>query len=598
MYLVFLKLLQGLRTPYSVKYKTKGALQAKICREYSYTTEEVIFTALSSIACFGQSDEEVEQYISKDSKTNTSSLALVMGTFADEVNADNAYQLDENEAQLKEQLMSTQFYEKGLVEYSHDPKTGDVIYRVDNKHGGREEVEKYRHLLELLMQNKFKKYAIPVKWLELGMCLQLHAELKKVHFVCVSDCEQIGRRLNMTEGMVKAALQFLHKYIGLILYFPENENLKNYVICDHQYVFSSISELIFEVYNPKKHLISDSKCQEFIETGCFTPEDIKTSEKSNSEKRLPIKDLVEILLHLNIVAPCQSSYFLPAVLRSAKTEQLMFPTNDGSCPEPLCLSFETGYLPLGFVCALIARLTSEGTFKLRGPKQKCEINRNKVTFCLRGRYIITLISWPKYCEFRVSRPDGARTDEEYHSENSCPLIRDTVHNAVNHIIKSMTQNSVFHLSQIYKLGFKCPNHKSETDYGHEPLAVFDLNDVDNIMCQQCGLTPKFSVHNRVNAWFAPRITTQPLSPEKELNIEESIRLTITATGARLLEYQWIKDKIELGDSQNFQGSKSSSLNIRVTSEQQKGIYSCEVTNKFGRVSSDKVSVVINVTGEQ
>ena len=52
LYLVFMKLLQSLKKPYPVQYKSKKALKATVSEDYSYTTEEIIFSALSSIACF------------------------------------------------------------------------------------------------------------------------------------------------------------------------------------------------------------------------------------------------------------------------------------------------------------------------------------------------------------------------------------------------------------------------------------------------------------------------------------------------------------------------------------------------------------------
>ena len=81
--------------------------------------------------------------------------------------------------------------------------------------------------------------------------------------------------------------------------------------------------------------------------------------------------------------------------------------------------------------------------------------------------------------FRVALASGAKTDEDFSYENCCPLIRDTICEAINQIINSMRQSSVFHLSRTYTLGFKCPNpdHASNTDYGHTPQAVFDLNNI-------------------------------------------------------------------------------------------------------------------------
>ena len=65
LYLVFMNLLKGLDTRYPVMFKCKDSGQQVLCQNYTYTSEEVIFTALSSIASFGNLDKEVEMYVLK-----------------------------------------------------------------------------------------------------------------------------------------------------------------------------------------------------------------------------------------------------------------------------------------------------------------------------------------------------------------------------------------------------------------------------------------------------------------------------------------------------------------------------------------------------
>ena len=90
LYLVFMKLLQGLTTRYPVAFKCKDGRGSKLCKNYTYTSEEVIFTALSSIACFGNLDEDVERYVTKSGdKKQTNSLAFLVGTFRDEIKDKN-----------------------------------------------------------------------------------------------------------------------------------------------------------------------------------------------------------------------------------------------------------------------------------------------------------------------------------------------------------------------------------------------------------------------------------------------------------------------------------------------------------------------------
>ena len=86
LYLLFTKLINSSEQVISiddlsklqpVQYCTKGDNKPQDCENYTYTLQEVVFCALSSIACFKLSDREVEKYITKESDARkTSSLAL------------------------------------------------------------------------------------------------------------------------------------------------------------------------------------------------------------------------------------------------------------------------------------------------------------------------------------------------------------------------------------------------------------------------------------------------------------------------------------------------------------------------------------------
>ncbi len=83
LYLVFMNLEQKLGSRYSVPFKCKDSTM-NLCKDYSYTSEEVLFSALSSIACFGHPDEQVEIYVQKPASGDTEqkdSLALLVELF-------------------------------------------------------------------------------------------------------------------------------------------------------------------------------------------------------------------------------------------------------------------------------------------------------------------------------------------------------------------------------------------------------------------------------------------------------------------------------------------------------------------------------------
>ncbi len=517
LYLVFMKLQQGLSSRYNVQFKCNDS-KMKLCKNYSYTSEEVMFTALSSIACFGHSDEQVEMYIRKPSSQSETirkdALALLVGTFLDEIQKNKQLKLEDVTNQLEKRLEDTAFYKEGLIHR----KSFSLL--VNNMTGDDSEIEQQRNLLEKIIKDKFREYEIPTQWLMLSICLKLLAVNQNKYHVSFDDCVLLGKHLGMYKDMVSVALQFLHKYLGLVMYFPHHEKLKKIVICDPQVVFSTISELIFNIYDPNENQVCEAQYDHFVETGCFSPQDItliNNKDLNVKRKLLSIDTLVDLLVHLNIAAkvPLSSAreeYFLPAVLQTAEIDMVKRAPkgkNEELLPEPICIRFKTGFLPLGFVCALSANLIAENKFYLlTGESNK--FYKNRIQFRFQGKFNITMISWPRYCEFRVARHSG---NDEFWSKDCCPLINKVVCTAANKVIQSMQhglRSVVAKDSKMYELAFHCPRH-SKADFGQESLAelVYDNSDQeihsdknfpDKAICTKCvtaihPLTPEMMV------WF-------------------------------------------------------------------------------------------------
>ncbi len=482
LYLVFMKLKQGLSSRYTVQFKCKDT-NVKLCKNYSYTSEEVMFSALSSIACFGHSDEQVEMYVQKPGsgdKKRKDSLALLVGTFLDEIQNDKLLQLKDITSQLEKRLEDTAFYKEGLIHR----KSFSLL--VNNMSTEDSEIEDHRTKLEAILRNTFREYQIPTQWLMFSICLKLLARNQNKYHVSFDDCVLLGKHFDMEEEMVTVALQFLHKYIGLVMYFPHHENLRKIVICDPQVVFSTISELIFNIYDHNKDQVSQAQCDHFVQTGCFSPQDISNKDlpaNAAKKKLISIDTLVDLLVYLNIAAkvPLSSSkqeYFLPAVLQTAETDIVKRKEKEKNAellPEPICIRFKTGYLPLGFVCALIANLIAENNLcPLIGESN--QFYKNRIQFLFQGKFNISMISWPRYCEFRVSRHSG---NTEFWSEDCCPLISKIVRTAANKVIQSMQHglHSIGRDSEMYELAFHCPRHPN-ADFGQESLAklIYDHSD--------------------------------------------------------------------------------------------------------------------------
>ena len=98
--------------------RTKDDNVPQHCGNYTYTLQEVLFCALSSIACFGLSDKEVEKYVTKDCESQkTSSLAVLFGTFADKIDKDGSKKLYKTESALKSIPSKTEFCRNDLISF-------------------------------------------------------------------------------------------------------------------------------------------------------------------------------------------------------------------------------------------------------------------------------------------------------------------------------------------------------------------------------------------------------------------------------------------------------------------------------------------------
>ena len=532
LYLLFSKLVtdsgqvlrvEDLTAQQPVRYQGKNEQVPLECDRYTYSLQEVIFGALSSIACFGLSDKHVEKYISKKSDTQgMSSHTVLFGTFADQINDENKDTLFATELKLKETLEKTDFCKKNLVSFPNPEHPehfkGKVFFRVDNQTGKHQEIILYRQIIQQLAQEKFRKYEIPAAWFGLSVCLKILADKNNTFKVSFNETLQLGQHFHLSKEMVDVALRFLHKYVGIVMYFPEDETLKNMVICNPQAVFSSVSELTFPIYDSaarkQSHLDITAEQKRFEKAGIFTPETV--SYPHSSRKLLSINELVNLLGHLSIAAEItlpnpqmqvqesgvegtphtsdnpsppkkpeqKREYFLPAVLRTTDTKSLESEDRE-SHTEPLYIQFATGYTPMGFSCALIARLISTKLFILS--PDETVFYKNKLKFRFGGQFNITMISLPMYCGFYVNRHYGTAS---YHNQDCCPKIMKIISEASDFVLKSMQKALV--TEYCYNFAFKCP-HVKHLQLDNLSLAKFVYTDdsqtlLKRIECHDCGTT--------------------------------------------------------------------------------------------------------------
>ena len=466
LYLLFCKLIDDLQKSYTISFLSPSG-ESTLPVESTYTVEEVLLSALSSISCFksyssqesnkGASDSKLDELLASSSK----SVAYIIGTHKDKVSEEEINKFDQK---LQRTIRSTDFFRDDLVQFSSE---GRMVLPINNLTGGADEVREIRTFLEKGLQKHFRKLRIPAAWLMLSLCLRKRDK----RITSLQSCLQLAERLGMTAADTKTALWFLHHHAGVLMYFPNLPELKEIVICNIQIVFDSVTNLIINAFKFGRMGVAAS--EKFRKTGQFSLEDIRRSIVGISGDYIPLEQLVKLLEYLNIIAPIvqsdpspsQSSkiYLMPCVLENVSNEELCDFRKNGSnqlLPASLLIRYECGFVPLGVFPAAIANLVGQSSLKLieKG------IKKNRVQFRFGAdRDIITLISQPKYYEVSIKRETFAETP----THEVCNDIREIV----EHTLKTVTSRMNYAFSVSYQLSFECPSHP-----GRDHLCVVDSEE--------------------------------------------------------------------------------------------------------------------------
>ena len=456
LYLLFCKLNQELKSSYTVSYLSSSG-ESTTPVESTYTVEEVMFQALSAIACLANSKSERKEegnQLFPDLMASPQSKAFIVATHKDLVSEEHITKFD---AELQERIRATDFYKEGLVQFASDNR---LILAIDNKSGGAEEVNTLRKFFEEHMQKHYRKVKIPAAWL----VLSLYLRKQEKRTISLHDCLVWAQKLNMSAEETEAALWFLHHRAGTLMYFPNLPELQDTIISDVQIVYDSVSNLIVNTFRFGK--VKKAASEKFRETGQFSLEDIGGVTADISSDYIPLLQLVKLLEHLNIIAiikqpelnPSQDLhaksskviYFMPCVLQNAPNEELLiFQENNSNSllPVSLMIRYECGFVPLGLFPATIANLVGNDSFTLiiEG------IKKNRVQFRYGAdRDKITFISRPHYYEIHITRQAAAVTK----THEVCVAVREIIESA----IKTVTSHMNYAFTVSYQLAFECHSH--------------------------------------------------------------------------------------------------------------------------------------------
>ena len=503
LYLIFFRLDQKLKRSYKLQL---GRENRNFDLDDFYTNEQVIFQALSSIACFSCTTP------AKAGMPNPSHAAALIGTYKDKLGSDPKAKISKKDKELKETLkevlkLDLRSKECFLKPYSKD----QLMFAVDNKHGGEEELAKVHERLEIIIKHMYEqkttadmykhdnKWKIPASWLMFSIFIR---KMNK-RTLSLSQCCEIGRRLKV--GDTNEALWFLHHYVGILMHFSDIPEIKDIVICDPQVVFDSVTDLIMDGFTFDK---VGMRAENFKTSGQFSYADIENIVVDPERDSLSPQQLVGLLEHLNIIAPIRFNlppsdmhqamklplnlgpspqsgtnqekvYFMPAVLRHATEEQLQKQSPKDKI-FPLMIHFKCGFIPVGVFCAIIANLVALGWTPHQEPDQT--LFKNKVTLLMEYEYDVTLISRPKQIEVHITTSESG--------ENTCSRVRETICKALDQVISMMKYKDRISSSsdpKLYELGFQCPEHLADDHLVTiKTIKIRSREDESKFVCQKTG----------------------------------------------------------------------------------------------------------------
>ena len=493
--LLFSRLVDKLDSQFDMYYTNEDGVSTE--KENStMTVEEVLFQALSSIACFSgtfcdDDDTPSGEASNMQLKTPRHSKSKVMfvGTHADQVSKE---EFQEKDKLLQEKIERTEFFDKDIIEFASEDQ---LMLSVDNMNGSEDEMDGIRCVLERVIEKCFEKVTIPASWL----LFSLYMRSKKVRTMSLEECEKLAKKAGISRSELQEALWFLHHRVGVLLYYPEVEALKGTVICDIQVVFDSASNLIRNTFTFDK--VGKSLSEKFREKAQFSLRDVVKATSGHTDALISLNSLVKLLEYLGIltaIPPSPSAdvdgeptYFMPCVLKSARASELSVPSCSDSDPAPLILCYDCGYVPVGVFPSMMTNLVSQQ----REGWEMVErgIYKNRVQFKV-GEDLdtVTLISHPRYFEIAVSRSSNIRTP----TESLCAHVRSTIESTLN----TVTSHMNYHFSMGYKFAFECPTHPGKDH--------FCVRSRISTRFMECLQDPKekqsvaIADHPKLNLWFS------------------------------------------------------------------------------------------------
>ena len=292
----------------------------------------------------------IHSHLMKHNKDDTSSPSIYcIGTRGDKLE-------DKRKEEIKKQMRS-------LCAKKEFPNVSQEVLIVDNTtsgKGGEEDpnITQLREKIDKFITNLVIK--TPVNWVLFRKVLQQ----LELNIIDKSGAIAIGIACKIRASDVPEVLKFYHE-LGVLLYYPQIEGLKNKVILSPKWFVDTIGK-VFTLQGYEKGM----NWQDLLRNKGILVQPLYQEVWQSSG--IDPEEIIELLVHFRLAAQVQTElydsrvkqYFLPAVLQGYTGDPNEVRPGYKLRASPVHITFSTGYVPPGFFTRLATTVATNDNVKL------------------------------------------------------------------------------------------------------------------------------------------------------------------------------------------------------------------------------------------
>ena len=444
----------GLENPIEAKFERKGYDKDKYKHTLGYSYKDLLKCLLSSVKVAGLKKDDFHPEIIKRIKKDEhpKPVVYIIGTYADVLKEKWQEGYDQEIQKIDEEIkqLVNIIEQDDKIEFTCNV-TGRYLNPIDNRaprvHKDEichddpgiqtiqcetsEFISNIRQHLNKILWAK-AQYEIPISWFILEL------ELRKNDKVCIpltevkAICDNImpsHRKMNLEQIM--QILKFYHQY-GMLLYFDEVDDMKDFVITNPQWLFTNLTKIIMCKFEPNATVFYGENSIKRMQNGICDLELLGKLTKNLDLQGIQLKSFLELLVHLKVIAPMDNGYFIPNILPVCTNTETMFTEREygtatisidgqeNKTVEPLLIQFTFGTIPRGLFGFLVVELLQQNCSEseIYIPHGQNDVNNNilfrcanLITFYVKPCFYISLIDKISYLELQVMATDN---EPSYH----------------------------------------------------------------------------------------------------------------------------------------------------------------------------------------